>query len=338
MSVQDNRPVGLPERREYSQRLGVIAAAQLNAVARQFGIGAIVDAWTPSGGLFVQIVMLETTTGRYVFRGNPHGYAHLTKERCVAGLIHDRATLPAPCPYQIGEDVTLFGWPYAVMPMLPGTCGRDLWADADTNGHIELAASAGRALAMLHEVTMPALAVYQEQVDDFVPVRSDFTTWWLERLNETRTQCRTAGALSPEAERFIDEVIERDLPALNESFVPVLVHHDFKPGNLNFTRTGESFEASGVFDLFEAYIGDPEEDLVRMLWEVETDEQRRAFIDGYTDKRQLRDGAADRLELYALADWLVIWGYGKVNGVWFNDVTFAESFRPILARARTAAS
>lgn len=103
-------------------------------------------------------------------------------------------------------------------------------------------------------------------------------------------------------------------------------------------QRGESFQPSGVFDLFEAYIADPEEDLVRMLWEVDTDDQRRAFIDGYADSKPLRDGAADRLELYALADWLVIWGYGKSNGVWFNDVTFTESFRPILARARSAAA
>lgn len=316
----------------------MIEAAQLNAVAEQFGIGTIVDAWTPSGGLFGQIVMLETTEGRYVFRGNPHGHAHLTKERCVAGLIHERSELSAPWPYRICDDAILFGWTYAVMPMLPGSCGRDLWVSADATGRLELAASGGRALALLHHVTMPTPADYDEQVDDFVPVTVDFTTWWLERLDYWRTGCRASGALSLEAERFIDEVIERDLPALGSPFVPALVHHDFKPGNLNYTWAGGSVQVSGVFDLFEAYFGDPEEDLVRMLWDVQTDEQRQAFIEAYTDSTPLRDGAADRLELYALADWLICWEYGKRNGVWFNDVTFAESCRPVLARARAVAS
>ncbi|GAB3916725.1 hypothetical protein GCM10011575_25390 [Microlunatus endophyticus] len=330
--------MGLPERRQYSQRLGVIEATQLDTVAEQFGIGTIVDVWTPSGGLFGQILMLETTDGRYVFRGNPHGHTHLTKERRVARLIHERSQLPAAWPYRISDDATLFGWTYAIMPMLPGTCGRDLWASADPTERVGLAESAGRGLAMLHEVTAPMHAVYDPQVDDFVPVTTDFTTWWLERLDDTRTECRAADALSSEAERFIDGVVERDLPGLTVPFTPALVHHDFKPGNLNFTPTKDSFEPSGVFDLFEAYIADPEEDLVRMLWEVETDAQRRAFIDGYTDSGPLRDGAADRLELYALADWLVIWAYGRRNQLWFNDVTFEESFGPILARARQAVS
>lgn len=333
-----SKVVGLPERREYSQRLGVIEAAQLDAVAERFDIGRIVDAWTPSGGPFGQIVMLETSEGRWVFRGNPHGHGHLTTERRVASLIHEGSTLPAPWPYRVSDDASLFGWNYAVMPMLPGTCGRDLWDDTDAHGRVELAAAGGRALARLHEVTLPAPGVYDEQVDDFVPVDRPFSTWWLERLNDTRTQCRTAGALSREAERSIDDVIERDLAAMDEPFVPTLVHHDFKSGNLNFTAAGESFQPSGVFDLFEAYVADPEEDLVRMLWEVDTDDQRRAFVDGYTGTKPLRDGAADRLELYALADWLVIWEYGRRNGVWFNDVTFAESFRPVLARARSIAS
>jgi hypothetical protein len=32
-----------------------------------------------------------------------------------------------------------------------------------------------------------------------------------------------------------------------------------------------------------------------------------------------------------LCDWLVLWEYGKRHGVWFEDQTFVESVRPILA-------
>jgi len=330
--------VAVEEARHYSQRLGVITSAQLNAVAEQFGLGRITDAWPPAGGLFGQNVMLVTTAGRYVFRGNPHGQEQLTKERCVARLIHQGSTLPAPWPYRICDDPTLFGWTYAVMPMLAGSCGQDLWAAADAGRCIELAATCGRALAMLHEVVGPSPASYEAPRDDFVPVTGDFTSWWLERFDHWRVRCRQAGALSADDERFIDDVIARDLSALAEPFTPALVHHDFKPGNLNVVSVAESFEPSGVFDLFEAYFGDPEEDLVRMLWTVETDDQRRAFIEGYAEDRALRDGAADRLELYSMADWLIAWEYGKRNRIWFEDVTFTDSVRPILANARTAGS
>jgi len=324
--------------RKYSERLGVIEPAQLNAVAEQFDLGVIIDARPAVGGLFGQNVMLETTEGWYVFRGNPHGPGQLTKERRVADLINAQSSLPAPWPYRVCDDPGLFGWTYAVMPMLPGVCGQDLWSTADAASRQELATSCGRSLAMLHEVTGATCRAYDEQIDDFVPVDGAFTAWWLSRLDETRNRCRQVGALSAQAERFIDDLVERNLPALDDSFTPVLVHHDFKAGNLNFLPVGASFEPSGVFDLFEAYFADPEEDLVRMLWTVDTDDERRAFIAGYTDTALLRDGAADRLELYALADWLLAWEYGKRNRIWFEDVTFADSVRPILAAARAVGS
>ncbi|MEX2393721.1 MAG: phosphotransferase, partial [Actinomycetota bacterium] len=114
------------------------------------------------------------------------------------------------------------------------------------------------------------------------------------------------------------------------------VHHDFKQGNLNFDE--DNYEPLGVFDLFEAYFADGEEDLVRMLWSVQHDEERRAFVEAYTDESPLRDGASDRLELYALADWLVIWEYGQRNGLWFGDASFVETVKPILANARKVES
>lgn len=322
---------------KYSERLGVIAPDQLHVVADRFGLGEIVRAYPATGGLFGQNVMLETTEGRFVFRGNPHGHVQLMKERRVAAFLHERSSLPAPWPYRICDDAALFGWTYAVMPMLEGESGHDLWGVAAADARVQLAAACGEALAMLHEATSSTFGPYEVQLDDFV-VMEDFETWWLARLDHWRNLCRAVNALSAEAERFIDAVLERNLSALREPFVPVLVHHDFDPGNVNFISTGPSYEPSGVFDLFEAYLGDGEEDLVRMLWAVQTDREREAFIEAYVERKPLRDGAAERLELYALADWLVIWEYGKRNGTMFKDTAFADSFRPILANARNAAT
>jgi hypothetical protein len=75
--------------------------------------------------------------------------------------------------------------------------------------------------------------------------------------------------------------------------------------------------------------------MVRMLRDVRTDEHRRAFVDAYTAHRPLRPGASERLALYALADFLVIWEYGKRNSVWFEDIEFLDSVRPIIANAQT---
>ena len=322
---------------KYSERLGVIEPDQLHEAAAYFDIGEVLDASAPVGGLFGQNIFLTTTEGEYVLRGHPHGHVQLTKERCVARFIHERSSLPVPWPYEICENTEVFGWTYAVMPRIPGTSGGVAWAGASEDERIEVAAASGEALAMLQEATSETFGPYDAQLDAFVAM-DDFAEWWLHRFEYWRGLCRAINALSTEAERYIDEILERHAPALSEPFTPVLVHHDFKPGNLNFERDGETFVATGVFDLMEAYLADGEEDISRMLWSVQTDDERGAFMDAYVADVPLRDGCEDRAILYALADWIVIWEYGKRNGVWFGDQTFMDSFRPILRNVRAVTS
>lgn len=306
------------EPRRYSERLGVIDGVQLQAVADEFGLGRVIAAEPAPAGLFGQIVLLTTTDGEWAMRGNPHGHGHLTKERRVAHLIHEQSSLAAPWPYMISEDTELFGWTYAVMPRLPGTNGSLLWDAADDEQRAAIAATTGEALGQLHEIATPFFGPHDFRLDRFSAL-DDYPGWVLDRLEQSRSACREVDALSAEAERFIDRLIKECGESLAEPFRPVLVHHDFRPGNLNFVQGDDHFVVTGVFDLFEAYFGDGEEDLVRMLRTVQTGEQRRAFLDAYTAHHPLRPGAAQRLALYALADWLIIWEYGKRNGVWFEE-------------------
>jgi hypothetical protein len=72
-----------PGPRKYSERLGMIDAGQLQAVADEFALGRVTNAAPATAGLFGQIVLITTATGEYAMRGNPHGHAQLTKERLV---------------------------------------------------------------------------------------------------------------------------------------------------------------------------------------------------------------------------------------------------------------
>jgi aminoglycoside phosphotransferase (APT) family kinase protein len=323
----------IPQR--YSERLGVLEPDQLRDAAERFDLGELIDAEPASGGLFGQNVFLTTTQGEFVLRGHPHGHVQLTKERRVARFINERSSLPVPWPYQVCDDASTFGWTYAIMPRLEGESGSDLRVLADEERRLELADAAGEALAMLHEAQTDFFGPYDAQLDDFIAL-DDFPDWFLHRLEHWRSACRAVNAMSTEAELYIDDLIEKHADALKEPFTPVLVHHDFKLGNLNFDP--DTLDPTGVFDLFEAYIGDPEEDVVRMLWTVDTDEERKAFVESYTSERPFRPGAADRLTLYALCDWLVVWEYGRRIGSWFEDTTFMESIQPILRNAQAIGS
>ena len=318
------------EPKKYSERLGVIEPDQLFEVAERFDLGTLTDAAPAATGLFGQNIFLETSKGAFVLRGHPHGHVQLTKERVVASIIDERSSLPAPWPYEICDETETFGWTYAIMPRLDGECGTALWEVADDEGKLDLAAAHGEALALLHEATNPFFGPYDAQMDGFVAME-DFTDWTLHRIEHWRRACRAVNALSTEAERYLDELIERHAHALAEPFVPVLVHHDFTLGNVNFDADG--FDPSGVFDLMEAYFGDPEEDIVRMLWQLDKT-QRRTFVDEYLAGETFRPGAADRLALYAVCDWLVIWEYGCRVGGWFEDASFTERAAKIVRNAQ----
>lgn len=323
---------------KYSERLGVIEPDQLIEVADRHGLGEVLDAYPPPGGLFGQNIVLETSEGSFVLRGNPYGHAQLTKERRVATFIDEYSSLPAPWPYEVSEEIEPFGWTYAVMPCLPGTPGAELWPSLDPEGRVALARATGEALAWLHEAEAFFVGPYDGQLDDFVEM-DDFGDWFLHRLEYWRNLCRAVNALSTEAERYIDQVIDECADALDEPFTPVLVHHDFTVDNLNFDQDDVGFEASGVFDLAEAYLGDGEEDLVRMLWIADTDDQRSAFVDAYTEHWPLRSGASDRLALYALADHLPIWEFARrVGAVDDEEAPFVETVRPVVERARQIGS
>lgn len=312
--------------RQYSERLGTLTGEQLQAAADRFGLGTVTGAEPASGGLFGQNVFLTTTDGEFVLRGNPHGHVQLTKERRVAKLIDERSSLPVPWPYDICDDPELFGWTYAVMPRLPGESAADLRQAADEDGRVRLAAAMGEALARLHEAQSDFYGPYDAQLDDFIEM-DDFADWFLHRLEHWRNACRAVNALSAEADEYIDGLIEQHAHALDDAFTPVLVHHDFQPGNLNLERTPGGYEPTGVFDLMEAYIADGEEDLVRTLWSVRPPEAE-AFARAYVAHNPLRPGAAERLQLYMVCDWLVIWEYGKRVGEWFEDIAFVDSARP----------
>lgn len=323
------------EPRKYSERLGVIDADQLQAACDIFDLGTVTDAETPVGGLFGQNVILTTKEGRFVLRGNPFGHVQLTKERVVARFIHERSSLPAAWPYYVSDDTEIFGWTFALMPCLAGQSGTVLW-DVHGDDHVPLATATGEALARLHEASSAFFGPYDAQVDDFIAM-DDFRDWVLHRFENWRTACHASNALSAEAERWIDDILDECAPALDVPFEPVLVHHDFRHGNLMFEDRGSAFEASGVFDLFEAYLADGEEDIVRMLWSVTNRAERSSFANAYVSARPLRDGASERLAIYAVADWLCIWEYGARHGG-FERTTFLDWAVPIVRRARAVAS
>lgn len=309
--------------REYSQRLGVLTAEQLQAALHCFDLGELLNARSAPGGLFGQNVLLTSTKGAYVLRGAPHYDGQFEKERYFSRVVHERTSAHAPWPFLIERSTDVFGWSYALMPQLPGEhlSDPDVQRTLTADDRIALARAMGEHLALMQVATWDAPATYDHATDDLRPLDRPFADWFVADVREWLRRCIAASDATTQADvDWIESIIERAADAMAVPFPPTLVHTDYKEGNVVAERTADGWRVNGVFDLGEAYAGDGEYDLARAACDygLRSLEVLRAFVNAYGAARPPRDGFAERLALYILADRLIIWEYGQRNRVWFN--------------------
>ena len=119
----------------YSERLGAISDEQFHAVADRLRIGRFVRAAPTTSGLFGQNVFVTTTDGEFVLRGAPHWVKAIhetqyhqedrwqfSKEKYFAEQLHAHTNTPVPWPMLHDQTSDILGWPYLVMPRMPGVC------------------------------------------------------------------------------------------------------------------------------------------------------------------------------------------------------------------------
>jgi fructosamine-3-kinase len=328
----------MPKRltREYSKRLGVLTAEQLDAALARFDLGTLVDAEPAPTGLFGQNVLLESTRGRFVLRGCPHYDWQFPKERFFARLIHERTSLGSPWPYRIEEATDIFGWSFAIMPRLPGEPGIPEGREEGRS----YAEALGLALARLHELEWKEAGAYDLAADSVRPYPVSQAERVTGLIRERVATCRALRAeATTEADvEWVESVVAANQAALDEPFAARFVHHDFKPNNTLAVRDGSGWRVTGAVDLMEGYFADAEEDLVRTVAALALGDKGRLqpFTDAYRARQELRPGFAERYRIYQLLDCLVIWEYGQRHDVWFHPEQrfrshaefFVEKLRP----------
>jgi aminoglycoside phosphotransferase (APT) family kinase protein len=320
-----------PFARHYSDRLGRLTGEQLQAALDRFDLGRLLAAKPTAAGLFGQNVFLSSTKGEWVLRGAPHFDWQLPKEQFFARFIHQRTDVGAPWPYQIETSTELFGWSFAIMWRLP-----TIEIPDEPKPQRELARAMGDALARLHEPAFEAPGAYDLALDGIRPrdlghaehVQRELLAW-LER-------CRTQSKATPESDvEWALEFVESHRGALEEPFVPRYVHHDYKMNNVAALPDGGGLHVSGVFDLMEGYVGHPEEDLVRQLGQHATQRRgcMRPFLEGYARRRPFQPGARERLQVYWLFDFAVVWEFGQRNRCWFPpEAHFRQIAEPLVTQ------
>jgi aminoglycoside phosphotransferase (APT) family kinase protein len=240
--------------------------------------------------------------------------------------------VPAPWPYLIEESADIFGWSFAIMPRLAGeSIASNTVLTPDER--VAMARAMGEALAALHAAAFDAVAKYDPEAGRFIPVGQPYDEWFSAYARDWLALCREASDATTAADvLWIESVIADARDALAVSFVPALVHHDYKENNLVFMRESNGlWRVNGVFDLMECYVAEGEFDLARTftMHAIAHPEVAFAFLDAYAAVRGLRQGFIERFRLYLLVDRLIIWEYGQRNGIWFREgLRFREYAEP----------
>ncbi len=310
--------------REYSKRLGALSDRQLQAALDRFGLGRLVSAEPLTNGLFGQNLMLETSSGAYVFRGAPHwNFAgeddwQFQKERWFSRMVHESPDGPSvPWPYLLDEGRDIFGWGFAIQPRLPGEVL--IPSTRRRQSAVELAEQSrelGTALAQLHTLTLPEAGRHNPRTDAIEPFATPYVEYVSATLEDLLTRSLAASNATTEADvAWARSVLERARPALELPFTPAVVHLDFGFHNVLFEQRDGHWRLTGVIDWMTAEAGHPECDLSRPL---ATDRQsrigaREAFLGAYEAVHPRTPGFEERFRVFMLWERLLIWHYWQAQ-------------------------
>ncbi|MBS0471554.1 MAG: aminoglycoside phosphotransferase family protein [Proteobacteria bacterium] len=317
--------------RVYSERLGAISDAQFEAVCERWSLGQFVRAEPVTSGLFGQNVFVATADREFVLRGAPHWVKDLdesewrredrwqfTSERWFAQQLHEHTNAPVPWPIHHDRSDDIFGWPYLVMPRMPGLCTdeRGLVQALAPDDRRVAAIALGETLAEMQRLTSPFAGAFGTRTIELEPYPEGAVGRTVREIREMVRGC--ADKLDAGEIAWIEDIIAgaaHDVPV-------TFVHNDYKLGNLTLLKDGSRWRVAGLFDLHQARFADGAADISRMACSfLDTEpELARLFRDAYGKPLD-----AGRMALYAIYDRLAIWSYFSRPGVdaeWLRGKTF----------------
>jgi hygromycin-B 7''-O-kinase len=319
------------EARVYSERLGAISDAQFEAVAERFGLGRFVKAEPTTSGLFGQNVFVTTTDNEFVLRGAPHWVKGIdetewrredrwqfSKEKYFAEQLQAQTKAPVPWPMLHDEASDIFGWPYLVMPKMPGRCldEREILKALEPADRHGVAVALGEMLAEMQRLASPFAGDFSPATIALEPYAEGGVGWIVREARAIAANC--GDTLTPDDIAWIETAAEGAKGDVANTYV----HCDYKLNNLTVMQDGRRWRVSGLFDLHEARFADGALDVVRTACSYLDTEPELAHVFRHAYGKPL-DPA--RMTLYVLNDRLKFWGYfsrPEINAEWLRGKTF----------------
>jgi len=202
--------------------------------------------------------------------------------------------LPVPSVVVLDASRRVAPYDFIVLTRLPGTNLADSWQELTPARICDLACEAGRCLARLHAITLPAFGKLHEQdAPRFHSWPGYFNDYARRYLNEAARY----GILEDPPHTRLEGALDRAQPLLERVTRGVLVHSDYHYENI-LQAEGN---LSGILDFEWALAGDPSYDFMNAdVREEQIPGSGATFLDGYRSVRSLDTEHAQRLVVYRL--------------------------------------
>jgi aminoglycoside phosphotransferase (APT) family kinase protein len=332
----------MSETKVYSQRLGRISDAQFAAVAERFNLGAFLSAAPTTSGLFGQNVFVTTTKGEFVLRGAPHWVKRplekayrpedrlqFTQEKYFAHQLHEQTEAPVPWPMLHDEASDIFGWPYLVMPKMPGACfnERDILKVLSAEDRRSVAHALGATLAEMQKLTSPFAGNFDVDTISLTPFAGGNTQHVIDEIQGAVSGAETEGILTPDDIAWIAAAEDRARGC--GARANTYVHCDYKLNNLTLSKSNDEWRVTGLFDLHEAKFGDGGLDIVRQACSYLDTERglARVFVDSYFERVARDPRLQELMPLYIINDRMKFWAFfarPENRAAWTVGKTFRQ--------------
>ncbi|HEX7064533.1 MAG TPA: aminoglycoside phosphotransferase family protein [Bacillales bacterium] len=311
-----------------SNKLGKVTDKQLQRMLDRFDLGKLLSSKKTTNGVMGQTMFVSTSTGEYVLKGNPVFQGQFLEEQFFVENLREKTKVSVPSPYLVDELDDIFGWPYALMPRLPGyhlTTGGIQTADK-----IRMAGLLAETLVELHKWKADQYGEFNPETQTVRSFEGSYQSWLYNTIQYWLEDARKYSEITSQDVGWVEGILNGSREAFEHLHSPAFVMGDFKAENILFQSGGDGWKVSGVFDFTASYFGDPVADLPKMTafyLDNGEEELARTFLSVYIrNARMNKDEFVKRFRVHMLHRRVLDWGCAKAidQVTWDHDLSFSD--------------
>ncbi|MDX8363937.1 aminoglycoside phosphotransferase family protein [Cytobacillus sp. IB215665] len=240
-----------------SKKLGHITDTQLQSMLYRFDLGKFVSSEKTANGVMGQTLLVTSTEGRFVIKGNPLFSGQFTEEKFFVENIRDRTGIAVPTPYLVDDNEDIFGWKYAIMPLLPGKHLGEVSSKLFFEDKFKIAEVIAETLTALHSWKVNAFGELYTKDFSLRAFEGTYRIWLYDRIIYWLNDAKKCSTITTEDISWVDEFLKSAKEYFDRITSPAVVMGDFKPENFLLQTNDRGWSISGLFDFTNSYFGDP---------------------------------------------------------------------------------